>query len=185
MGCGPFEKLLNPNFVRTLGFAGMGGAAFVGVWCFLTCKITDLKLKVIMIYLPVFAAVGVCSELTCLPVLKKFEVLGSWIGKGLFYIFLGTLCLGSGLAGWIVGIYLILLGLAVLIIRAYRPNVFQDVGKDPKPRANITDTISNAASTASAARNALPAVSAELPTVHLQFGDKGGDDDEDPPMRYK
>eukprot|EP01012_Entosiphon_sulcatum_P056490 TRINITY_DN80167_c0_g1_i1.p1 TRINITY_DN80167_c0_g1~~TRINITY_DN80167_c0_g1_i1.p1 ORF type:complete len:194 (+),score=44.04 TRINITY_DN80167_c0_g1_i1:51-632(+) len=117
---------LSLSTLRMLSIAGLAATGFVGVWCLITCKLTDLKLKIVMLYLPVFSSIALCTEFMFGPIATKFQFLRNWMGKAVFFIFLGTLELGSGVAGWIVGLFMIVFGLVIIFLRAKKPDIFLD-----------------------------------------------------------
>eukprot|EP01006_Ploeotia_vitrea_P018825 TRINITY_DN50617_c0_g1_i2.p2 TRINITY_DN50617_c0_g1~~TRINITY_DN50617_c0_g1_i2.p2 ORF type:complete len:215 (-),score=31.33 TRINITY_DN50617_c0_g1_i2:1165-1785(-) len=128
-----------PKALRTSAIGGLVGVIFVGVLCFMFCDLTAIQLRILAGYLPFFGVVGIFAELTIFGFLQKFAFLTSWIGKGLFYIFLGTLCIGSTLLGWIVGIYMICLGVVVIISRLHSPELFTEVGEGQQEGEDAED----------------------------------------------
>eukprot|EP00993_Chasmostoma_nieuportense_P004641 NODE_5299_length_673_cov_27.571429_g5136_i0.p1 GENE.NODE_5299_length_673_cov_27.571429_g5136_i0~~NODE_5299_length_673_cov_27.571429_g5136_i0.p1 ORF type:complete len:172 (+),score=52.81 NODE_5299_length_673_cov_27.571429_g5136_i0:55-570(+) len=112
--------------LRALGLVGLLMVSFTGFFCIFTCHLTNPKLWVLNLWLPVFSCLGLGFEIQAHRVGAKFGFLANWIGKALFYIFLGTLCLDSGLTGWIVGLCMIALGCLILAMRVCNPSMFQE-----------------------------------------------------------
>eukprot|EP01006_Ploeotia_vitrea_P030905 TRINITY_DN63216_c0_g2_i2.p1 TRINITY_DN63216_c0_g2~~TRINITY_DN63216_c0_g2_i2.p1 ORF type:complete len:180 (+),score=16.61 TRINITY_DN63216_c0_g2_i2:49-588(+) len=115
-----------PKVIRTGAFLGLCGVIATGVLCFMTCELTALQMRILAGYLPFFGVMGIFAELTIFGFLRKFAFLTSWIGKGLFYFFVGTLCVEYGVVGWIVGIFMMVLGVVTIVSRIAKPQLFVD-----------------------------------------------------------
>lgn len=58
--------------------------------------------------------------------MRKAAFLRSWLAKAILFVFLGTICLDSGLCGWIVGAYMIALGALIVFLHMRYPYMLED-----------------------------------------------------------
>eukprot|EP01006_Ploeotia_vitrea_P060950 TRINITY_DN76919_c0_g1_i1.p1 TRINITY_DN76919_c0_g1~~TRINITY_DN76919_c0_g1_i1.p1 ORF type:complete len:179 (-),score=1.67 TRINITY_DN76919_c0_g1_i1:112-648(-) len=126
VGCFSCSQGVVSTLIRCAAILGLLGTGFVGVWCMITCDIKELKLRLVMVYLILFSVCGIFVEFSLFGVMAKIQFLTSWVGRAVFYIFLGTLCLGSGIPGWVIGPYMCAIGVLIIVARVKWPTLLPD-----------------------------------------------------------
>eukprot|EP00906_Rhabdomonas_costata_P024400 RCo035079 len=128
--------------LRCTGIAGLGAIGFVGVYCLIKCGENDMKTVMMLVWLPVFAVIGMLTELGWSGALAKFGFMRSWVVKGILYIFLGTIAIGNQVYGWVVGVFMIAFGVVLLLLNFKFPHFLDDGEGDtagtPTPAAAAT-----------------------------------------------
>lgn len=103
-----------------LKIAGILGSLGAGCYCAfrLMWNFENLRMGIVYAYLTLFCAILLSAELTLLDMHRHFKQFGRFLttftGRALVYIFIGGLML-EGVPGYVVGIYLITLGIVNLL----------------------------------------------------------------------
>lgn len=112
----PVPMCLGPNtWVYALKAAGILGTLASGFYTTyrLMWNFDDLRWAIVFSYLVVFSVMLLSAEMNLLAHrhFKRFgRFLTTYVGRAFFYIFIGGLML-EGIEGWVIGIYLMSLGL--------------------------------------------------------------------------
>ena len=103
-----------------LKIAGLLGCFGAGCYCCfgVMWNFQNLRMSIVLVYLTAFCAILLSAELKLLDMHRHFKQCGRFLttftGRALMYIFIGGLLL-EGVAGYIVGIYLITLGIVNML----------------------------------------------------------------------
>eukprot|EP00736_Rhodelphis_marinus_P014027 Rmarinus@m.25985 len=96
---------------------GISGVLMIVVGILLLAGLSSFQAFVVGCYLLIFGSVIVFLEFKVLDVFTKyFGFLFSWIGKGLFLIFVACLMLGSGDFQTFCGVVVIMVGIMFIIL---------------------------------------------------------------------
>eukprot|EP00484_Ammonia_sp_Unknown_P022989 CAMPEP_0197038198 /NCGR_PEP_ID=MMETSP1384-20130603/15172_1 /TAXON_ID=29189 /ORGANISM="Ammonia sp." /LENGTH=229 /DNA_ID=CAMNT_0042468595 /DNA_START=39 /DNA_END=728 /DNA_ORIENTATION=+ len=104
------SKMLTPRFLLVAGVVIAGGLIVEGLLCFTMCDV-NARSYVLSFYYIVFGLLSIGAELKFEIINNYLRVLFSHSGRGLWYIFLGTIALGSEWWAIFIAIFLLLLGL--------------------------------------------------------------------------
>ncbi|EAN83760.1 hypothetical protein C3747_122g251c [Trypanosoma cruzi] len=120
------EIVTAKNFVFLLKFLGVAGAfgsgslaLFLLMW-FRPHELNEVRMFIAYVYIIFFSVISPAAEVGMMQhrhLMRFTRFLLSNIGRAFLYVFIGGLLLGTHIAGWIVGVYMISLG--VLNIFAY------------------------------------------------------------------
>jgi len=99
----------------------MCGALLVilGVLSFVLFNVVDPINFILTIYYFIFGAFIIGTELKLMFIVKNFFFINSFTGRGIFYIFVGTLCLQDSILFYIVAGILIVMGIAYLVCACF------------------------------------------------------------------
>ncbi|KAG5485617.1 hypothetical protein LSCM4_06573 [Leishmania orientalis] len=102
-----------PLTLTILNILGAFACGSYALFLFITHKYRDIRTFAALLYLLGFSIVIPSAELGFMkhPMLASFaRFLVSPIGRAFLYVFMGGVILGNGIGGWIVGIYLLSIG---------------------------------------------------------------------------
>eukprot|EP01001_Neometanema_parovale_P009965 NODE_6200_length_870_cov_112.131191_g5968_i0.p1 GENE.NODE_6200_length_870_cov_112.131191_g5968_i0~~NODE_6200_length_870_cov_112.131191_g5968_i0.p1 ORF type:complete len:237 (+),score=66.51 NODE_6200_length_870_cov_112.131191_g5968_i0:55-711(+) len=137
------ERFVHGKLLRMLGFLGLGASAFVGIWAIIQGSPSGIRAFILLLWVPILGVLGMVAELGWQTMMKKVEFLRNWTSKAMLYIFIGTICLGETIAGWIVGAYMCALGILIIYVRVHHPGTLDDILAPEEQAARSTATISN------------------------------------------
>lgn len=112
---------LFPILLAVLTIVGAFGCGSYSLWLLVTRNyggISAFRMTVALVYLTAFSAILPSAELGFMrhPHLQKFaRFLMAPMGRAFLLIFMGGVILGNGVGGWIVGIYLLAVGVFSII----------------------------------------------------------------------
>mmetsp|Transcript_20186 Transcript_20186/g.34829 ORF Transcript_20186/g.34829 Transcript_20186/m.34829 type:complete len:174 (+) Transcript_20186:49-570(+) len=146
---------INPHtagmLLRACGVCGAAASCGFSLWRLVFAAGTDddntVRFKVLYSYLVLFCVAIATAELNMIPsnVLKLALFLQSNMGRGLFYILMGTLIVFSGWLGFAIGLSMI--GLGVLNIKApQKPGNYYSM--EPPSPTSATDALPESSSSA-------------------------------------
>lgn len=116
------EYRIFPIALMILNILGAFGCGTYSIFLLITWKMSGLssiRTAVALIYLIIFSVIVPSAEIGMMehPSLAKFtRFLLSPVGRAFLYIFMGGVLLGAGVGGWIVGIYLMAVGVLNLAV---------------------------------------------------------------------
>lgn len=102
-----------PLVLMILNVLGAFGCGTYSLYLFITHRYSSVGTFVALMYLLGFSIIIPSAELGLMahPYLMRFSrFLVSPVGRAFLYIFMGGVILGNGVGGWVVGIYLLALG---------------------------------------------------------------------------
>jgi hypothetical protein len=104
------RKLWSPRFLLVSGLTVAAGLFTEGILCFVLCS-PNVRTFILSFYYLVFAVISIACELQTEFMSKYVRLLLTFSGKGLWYLFLGTIAIGSEWWSVFIAIFLIMLGL--------------------------------------------------------------------------
>eukprot|EP00455_Lapot_gusevi_P044441 TRINITY_DN5551_c0_g5_i2.p1 TRINITY_DN5551_c0_g5~~TRINITY_DN5551_c0_g5_i2.p1 ORF type:complete len:163 (-),score=35.72 TRINITY_DN5551_c0_g5_i2:107-595(-) len=118
-----FTCTFNDNveaLVRGLGLICGCVLMLEGILCFISCAL-DVRAFINSCHLIIFGFLAVCAESRWTWILSKFAFLLSYFGRGVYYLFIGTLALSNEWWKILICIILCVVGLINLYISACVP----------------------------------------------------------------
>lgn len=104
--------------VRILGVLGAFCTGMYTTWAIMWADM-DIRSRIIFVYLALFTGIICSAELNMLQhphFARAGRFLTTCVGRAFFYIFIGGLLL-NGVVGWVLGIYLIALGVGNILFQ--------------------------------------------------------------------
>eukprot|EP00483_Globobulimina_turgida_P001065 UN01067 len=101
--------LLSAKFLLIAGITISCGFMIEGLLCFALCSI-NVRSYILSFYYIIFGLFSIGAELKFKAISTYVRILFSYSGRGFWYIFLGTLALGSEWWAILVALFLIVLG---------------------------------------------------------------------------
>jgi len=150
----------NTPFMTLMRFFGAGSGCVViimGIISFVTLSVLSPTVLINSFYLIIFGALIIFAELRWLRFLKGFKFLTTYLGLGLFYVFVGGLALNSSLFEIVVAIIFIFIGIVYICFSLTRKKMF-DVPLEgeavalPAGAQNVVDQVKTAQKVAATAQ---------------------------------
>ncbi|KPI88105.1 hypothetical protein ABL78_2792 [Leptomonas seymouri] len=107
-----------PLVLKVLNVIGAFGCGTYALYLFIQHRWDSIRFFVALIYLLAFSIVIPAAEAGLMkhPLLSSFaRFIVSPIGRAFLYIFMGGVILGNGVGGWIIGIYLLAVGIVNIV----------------------------------------------------------------------
>lgn len=110
-----------PLALRILALLGAFATGTYSLWCLITHRfggINGIRMVVALLYLLLFSVIIPAAELGLMqhPHLSKFaRFVLSPVGRAFLYIFMGGVLLGNGAGGWVVGVFMLALGVVNVV----------------------------------------------------------------------
>ncbi|KPA75915.1 hypothetical protein ABB37_08084 [Leptomonas pyrrhocoris] len=111
-----------PLILKVLNIIGAFGCGTYALFLFIQHRWDSIRFFVALIYLLAFSIVIPAAEAGLMkhPLLSFFaRFLVSPIGRAFLYIFMGGVILGNGIGGWVIGIYLLAIGVLNVVAACF------------------------------------------------------------------
>ncbi|ORC86833.1 uncharacterized protein TM35_000251290 [Trypanosoma theileri] len=113
------------QILGVLGAFGSGSFALFLLMWFQPHDINSVRMYIAYVYITLFAVLIPAAELNLMQhrhLVRFSRFMLSHVGRAFMYVFMGGLLLGQQVGGWVVGVYMIALGVLNLFAAPFTKN---------------------------------------------------------------